>query len=272
MEPDVTAQPEPQPEPVRAAAEGQVLVITIDRPPANAIDTSTSRALYGAFDRLRRDPLLRVGIVTGAGDRFFSAGWDLKAAAQGESIEADHSPGGFAGLTEFFNIGKPVIAAVNGMAFGGGFELVLAADLVVAADHADFALTEVTLGLVADAGGLLRLPPRVPRAIALEYLLTGRLFGAAEAAQWGLVNKVVPAQEVMATARTLAAAICAAAPLAVAAVLEILRETEGMSVRDGYRILAGSGLPAYRAMLDSQDAREGARAFAERRRPAWRGR
>ncbi len=266
------SQPGPQPEPVRAAAEGQVLVITIDRPPANAIDTSTSRALYAAFDRLRRDPLLRAGIVTGAGDRFFSAGWDLKAAAQGESIEADHGPGGFAGLTEFLDIGKPVIAAVNGMAIGGGFELVLAADLVVAADHADFALTEVTLGLVADAGGLLRLPARVPRAITLEYLLTGRRFGAAEAAQWGLVNRVVPAAEVMATAHTLAASICAAAPLAVAAVLEILLETEGMSVRDGYRILAGKGLPAYRAMLDSQDAREGARAFAERRRPVWRGR
>ena len=261
-----------QPEPVRAAAEGQVLVITIDRPPANAIDTATSRALYAAFDRLRRDPSLRVGILTAAGDRFFCAGWDLKAAAQGESIEADHGPGGFAGLTEFFDIGKPVIAAVNGMAFGGGFELVLAADLVVAAEHADFALTEVTLGLVADAGGLLRLPARVPRAVALEYLLTGRRFGAAEAARWGLVNKVVPAAELMATARTLAEAICAAAPLAVAAVLEILRETEGMSVRNGYRVLTENPLPAYRAMLDSQDAREGAQAFAERRNPVWRGR
>ncbi len=165
-----------------------------------------------------------------------------------------------------------MIAAVNGLAFGGGFELLLAADLVVAADHADFALTEVTLGLVADAGGLLRLPARVTRAVALEYLLTGRRFGAAQAARWGLVNKVVPAAEVMATVRILAATICAAAPLAVAAVLEILREMEGMSVRDGYRVLAGSGLPAYRAMLGSQDAREGARAFAERRRPVWRGR
>ena len=257
---------------VRVAADGQVLVITIDRPPANAIDTGTSRALYAAFDQLRRDPSLRAGSLTGAGDRFVCAGWDLKAAAQGESIEADHGPGGFAGLTEFFDIGKPVIAAVNGLAFGGGFELLLAADLVVAAEHAEFALTEVTLGLVADAGGLLRLPARVPRAIALEYLLTGRRFGAAEAARWGLVNKVVPAAEVMDTARTLAAAICAAAPLSVAAVLEILRETEGMSVRDGYQVLTGGGLPAYRAMLDSHDAREGAQAFAERRKPVWRGR
>jgi crotonobetainyl-CoA hydratase len=267
-----SVQPESQPEPVRAEAEGQILVVTIDRPPANAVDTATSKALFAAFDRLRRDPSLRVGILTGGGDRFFCAGWDLKAAAQGESIEADHGPGGFAGLTEFFDIGKPVIAAVNGMAFGGGFELVLAADLVVAAEHADFALTEVTLGLVADAGGLLRLPARVPRAIALEYLLTGRRFGAAEAARWGLVNKVVPAAELMATARGLAAAICAAAPLAVAAVLEIVRETEGTSVPDGYQVLRRGALPAYRAMLDSDDAREGARAFAERRKPVWRGR
>jgi crotonobetainyl-CoA hydratase len=269
MERDVTPEPSA---PVRVVADGQVLVITIDRPPANAIDTSTSHALYAAFDQLRRDPILRVGILTGAGERFFSAGWDLKAAAQGESIEADHGPGGFAGLTEFFDIGKPVIAAVNGLAFGGGFELVLAADLVVAAEHADFALTEVTLGLVADAGGLLRLPARVPRAIALEYLLTGRRFAAAEAARWGLVNRVVPGAQVMAAARELASAICAAAPLAVAAVLEIARETEGTDVRAGYRILAGNGLPAYRAMLDSDDAREGARAFAERRKPVWRGR
>jgi crotonobetainyl-CoA hydratase len=262
---------QPEREPVRAVADGQVLVITIDRPPANAIDVGTSQALHAAFARLRDDPGLRTGILTGAGERFFCAGWDLKAAAGGESIEADHGPGGFAGLTEFFDVGKPVIAAVNGMAFGGGFELVLAADLVVAAEQASFALPEVTLGLVADAGGLLRLPARVPRAIALEYLLTGRRFGAAEAARWGLVNRVVPATQVMAAAAELAASICAAAPLAVAAVLEILRKTEGLSVPGGYRVLAGDGLPAYRAMLDSEDAREGARAFSERRKPVWRG-
>jgi enoyl-CoA hydratase/carnithine racemase len=259
-------------EPVQARVEGQVLVVILDRPKANAIDVATSRALYAAFSRLRDDPGLRVGILTAAGDRFFSAGWDLKAAAAGEGIEADHGPGGFAGITEFFDIGKPVIAAVNGLAFGGGFELVLAADLVVAAEHAEFALTEVTLGLVADAGGLLRLPARLPRAITVEYLLTGRRFTAAEAAQWGLVNRVVPAAELMPAARELAGAICAAAPLAVAAVLEILRRTEGTSVRDGYAVLRSGALPAYRAMLDSEDAQEGARAFAERRQPRWRGR
>ena len=257
---------------VRSAVDGQTLIITLDRPKANAVDVATSRALYEALDQLRSDPQLRVGILTGAGERFFSAGWDLKAAAAGEGIEADHGPGGFAGLTELFDLGKPVIAAVNGLALGGGFELVLAADLVVAAEHAEFGLTEVTLGLVADAGGLLRLPARVPRAIALEYLLTGRRIGAAEAARWGLVNRVVPAAALLDVARELATAICAAAPLAVAAVLEILRETEGMDIRAGYEILHSGGLPAYRAMLDSEDAREGARAFTEARSPVWRGR
>ncbi len=261
-----------QQEAVRTAVDGQTLIVTLDRPKANAIDVATSRALYEALDRLRSDPRLRAGILTGAGERFFSAGWDLKAAAAGEGIEADHGPGGFAGLTEFFDIGKPVIAAVNGLALGGGFELVLAADLVVAAEHAEFALTEVTLGLVADAGGLLRLPARVPRAIALEYLLTGRRIGAAEAARWGLVNRVVPAAALLDAARELAGAICAAAPLAVAAVLEIVRETDGMGVRAGYETLRSGSLAAYRAMLDSEDAREGARAFAESRRPVWRGR
>jgi crotonobetainyl-CoA hydratase len=256
---------------VQARTDGPVLVITLDRPKANAIDVPTSQALYAAFDRLRREPGLRVAILTGAGERFFSAGWDLKAAAAGEGVAADHGPGGFAGLTEFFDIGKPVIAAVNGLAFGGGFELVLAADLVVAAEHAEFALTEVTLGLVPDAGGLLRLPARLPRPVAVEWLLTGRRISAAEAARWGLVNRVVPAGDLMPAALELAHAICASAPLSVAAALEIMRETEGTAVAEGYRRLRGGGLPAYQRMLDSDDAREGVRAFTERRPPRWTG-
>jgi len=257
---------------VEARADGPVLVITLDRPKANAIDVPTSRALYAAFDRLRSDDGLRVAVLTGAGERFFSAGWDLKAAAGGEGIEADHGPGGFAGLTELFDLGKPVIAAVNGLALGGGFELVLAADLVVAAEHAEFALTEVTLGLVPDAGGLLRLASRLPRPIAAEWLLTGRRIGAEEAARWGLVNRVVPLAGLRPAALELARAISAAAPLSVAAALEIMRATEGTSVAEGYRIMRGDGLPAYRRMLDSDDAREGVRAFAERRPPRWTGR
>jgi crotonobetainyl-CoA hydratase len=257
---------------VRVSADGPVLVITLDRPKANAIDVATSRALYGAFDRLRCDAGLRVGVLTGAGERFFSAGWDLHAAAAGEGIDADHGPGGFAGLTEFFDLGKPVIAAVNGLALGGGFELVLAADLVVAASHAEFGFPEATLGLVPDAGGLLRLPGRVPRPIAVEWLLTGRRVDALEAARWGLVNRVVPLDGLMPAALELARAVSASAPLSVAAALEIMRATEGADVAEGYRIMRGDGLPAYRRMLSSDDAREGARAFAERRPPRWTGR
>lgn len=258
--------------PVSTHTVGQVLVITINRPPVNAIDVATSLSLYEAFCRLRDNDELRIGVVTGAGERVFSAGWDLKAAAAGESLEADHGSGGFAGLTEFTDLGKPVIAAVNGLALGGGFELVLAADLVVAAEHAEFALTEVTLGLVADSGGVLRLPKRLPRVVALEYLLTGRRLTAAEAMTWGLVNRVVSGRDLARAALCLAESVCAAAPLAVSAVLEIIRETESADVHEGFEIMRSGRLPAYRAMLDSQVAREGPQAFADRRTPVWQGR
>jgi crotonobetainyl-CoA hydratase len=256
---------------VQLVAHDGVLVITLDRPKANAVDVQTSHALYRAFARLHDDPALRVGIVTGAGDRYFSAGWDLKAAADGEPVDADHGPGGFAGLTEFFALDKPVIAAVNGLAIGGGFELALAADLVVAAERAEFALTEALLGLIPDSGGVLRLPRRLPRAVAMELLLTGRRMGAPEAQRWGLVNLVVPDDQVLDSAIDLARQVCRAAPLSIAAIKEVIRETEGMSVPAAYQRLREGDLPRYRAMLGSSDAREGPMAFAERRAPHWHG-
>jgi crotonobetainyl-CoA hydratase len=256
---------------VRTDAANGVLTITLDRPKANAIDVSTSRALYSAFAQLQDDPALRVAIITGSG-RFFSAGWDLGAAAQGEAIDADHGPGGFAGLTEYFSLSKPVIAAVNGLAFGGGFELALAADMIVAAEHAEFALPEVKLGMIADSGGVLRLPRRLPRAIATELLLTGRRMSAQEAARWGLVNQVVPADALMQAAQALAETIVQNAPLALAAVKEVLRETEGQTVAQAYQQLRSGSLPGYRAMLTSDDAQEGPRAFGEKRAPHWSGR
>ena len=259
-------------EPVRMDVDHGVLVVTLDRPKANAIDVSTSRALYDAFRRLQEDQSLRVAVLTGAGDRFFSAGWDLKAAAAGEAVDADHGPGGFGGLTELFDRTKPVIAAVNGLALGGGLELALAADLIVVADHAELALPEVRVGLVADSGGLLRLPRRLPDAVAREMLLTGRRMPADEAGRWGLVNRVVPAKDLMATALALAGEVCAAAPLAVAAVEEILAATASLDVRDGFRRLRSGDLPSYELMLRSEDAVEGPRAFAEKREPRWRGR
>jgi crotonobetainyl-CoA hydratase len=258
-------------EAVRTTSANGVLTITLDRPKANAIDVATSRALYAAFKRLQDEPALRVAIITGSG-RFFSAGWDLGAATEGEAIDADHGPGGFAGLTEFFSLSKPVIAAVNGLAFGGGFELALAADLIIAADHVEFALPEVKLGMIPDSGGVLRLPRRLPRAIATELLLTGRRMSAQEAARWGLVSQVVPSDALMQSAQDLAASIVQNAPLALAAVKEVLRETDGQTVDQAYQTLRGGNLPGYRAMLVSEDAKEGPRAFGEKRAPRWSGR
>jgi crotonobetainyl-CoA hydratase len=256
-------------ESVTTAIDDEVLVITLDRPKANAIDIATSNALYQAFKWLADDPGLRVGIVTGAGERFFSAGWDLKA---GEAIDADHGPGGFAGLTEYFTLDKPVIAAVNGLAMGGGFELALAADLVVAADHAEFALPEATLGMIPDSGGLLRLARRLPAAIASEMLFTGRRISAAEAQRWGLVNRVTPSAVLLDIALELARRVCYSAPLAIAAIKEVTRATEGLAVPSAYRTMREGDLPRYRAMLTSMDAQEGPRAFAEKRPPVWQGR
>src|SRR3954470_14318360 len=191
-------------DPVRTEVIDGVLVVTLDRPTANAIDVPTSLALYDAFVRLEDDAALRVGVVTGGGERFFSAGWDLKAAAAGEAVDADHGPGGFAGLTELFGRRKPVIAAVNGLALGGGLELALAADLMVVADHAELALPEVRVGVVADSGGLLRLPRRLPDAVARELMLTGRRLSAEEAGRLGLANRVVPRAGLMDAALELA--------------------------------------------------------------------
>ena len=208
----------------------------------------------------------------GAGGRFFCAGWDLKAAAAGEDAGADHGPGGFAGLTELHGRAKPIIAAVNGVAAGGGFELALAADLVVAAEHADFRLPETGLGIIPDSGGVLWLPRRLPRPVAVELLLTGRPMTAAEACDRGLVNQAVPADQLMPAARALAAQIIRSAPLAVAAVLEVLDATETGSVPEGFAALRSGRLPRYAAMLASEDAAEGPAAFAARRPAVWKGR
>lgn len=258
-------------EPVRLEVDGSVLLVTLDRPRANAVDVATSHALHDAFQRLELDPSLRVAVLTGAGERFFSAGWDLKAAAAGEAVDADHGPGGFGGLTELFGRSKPVIAAVNGLALGGGLELALAADLMVVADHAELALPEVRLGLVADSGGLLRLPRRLPDVVAREMLLTGRRMTAGEAGRWGLANRVVPAADLLATALGLAREVSAGAPLAVAAVQEVLSATSGLDVQDGFRRLRSGDLAGYERMLRSDDAVEGPRAFAEGREPRWSG-
>ncbi len=254
---------------IRVERHSAILELTIDRPKANAIDSATSRELGEVFAGFRDDPQLRVAIISGAGERFFSAGWDLKAAAAGDS--EDYGPGGFGGLTELFDLEKPVIAAVNGYAAGGGFEIALACDLILASPSAVFSLPEVNRGFVPDAGGVLRLPKRLPRALAMELLLTGRELDAAEAERRGLVSRVVAVGELLPAARELAERIAAAAPLAIRAVKAIVDATAELPVEQGYAAMRGGGIPAYDRVLASEDAREGPRAFAEGRDPVWRG-
>ncbi len=190
--------------PVHVERRDAVLEVTLDRPKANAIDTATSREMGLIFQSFRDDPALRVAIVTGAGEQFFSAGWDLKAAAAGETPDSDFGVGGFGGIQELPDLNKPIIAAVNGMAVGGGFELALSADLIVAAEHARFALPEIKAGQLADAASI-KLPRRIPYHIAMELLLTGRWMAATEAERRGLVNEIVPAERLLDRAREIAA-------------------------------------------------------------------
>ena len=244
--------------------------MVIDRSKANALDAATSRLMGAAFQAFRDDPAYRVAILTGAGERFFSAGWDLSAASEGESYEADWGVGGFGGFTELEGLNKPVICAVNGIAAGGGFEMVLAADLVVAADNARFLLPEASLGFPPDIGSV-RLPRQIPPLVAKEMLLTGRHMGVEEAKLWGLVNKVVTSVELMDTARRLAERICQAAPLAVQAILDMIRATSHMGVAEALAHIRTGKVASYRAALDSSDAVEGPQAFAEKRPPRWKG-
>ncbi|KAA0084529.1 carnitinyl-CoA dehydratase [Mycolicibacterium sp. P9-64] len=255
---------------VRVDIDGPILIVTLDRPKVNAIDAATSRALHEAISLLHTDDALRAAVVTAAGQRIFSAGWDLKAVNDGEAAHADHGNGGFAGITELFGRTKPIVAAVNGSAYGGGVELMLAADLAVASEAATFAFPEARLGVVPDAGGVSRLAARLPRALAVELLLTGRTFSAAEAQQWGLINRVVAAADVLDDALRVARTLCEAAPISVAATLEIIEATQGLSDQKAFETVR-SDLELARLVPYSEDAAEGARAFAERRPPRWLG-
>jgi crotonobetainyl-CoA hydratase len=257
--------------PIRSERRGAVLEVTIDRPKANAIDAPTSRIMGEVFAGFRDDPALRVAILTGAGEKFFCPGWDLKAAAAGETPDADYGVGGFGGLQELKGLNKPVIAAVNGIAFGGGFEIALSADLIVAAAHATFALPEIRSGTLADAA-TIKLPRRMPYHIAMELLFTGRVMDAEEARHWGLVNEIVPADRLMARARALAELLASGPPLVFAAIKETIRETAHLSIQQAFDLVTKRRLGTVDVLYDSDDQKEGARAFAEKRPPVWKGR
>ena len=257
--------------PLNITKDAGILEVLLDRPKANAIDAATSREMSRIFAEFRDDPELRVAILTGAGEKFFSAGWDLSAAAEGEAVESDYGEGGFGGFPELPGLTKPVIAAVNGYAVGGGFEIAMSADMIVAASHAQFWLPEAQLGILPDAG-TLRLPRLLPRALAMEMLLTGRRMDAIEAHDRGLVNLLADPGNLMEQARGLARQIAAAAPLSIAAILDIERQTAPLSLKEAYGLLRSGKIESYQTMLDSEDAVEGPRAFAEKRDPVWKGR
>ena len=266
------------PNAVQVSRNGHVLEVCLDKPKVNAIDFEMSRQLGAAFTELHDDPELRVGILTAAGDNIFSAGWDLKALNAGETQldnwweDGDYGDGSFAGLTENWTLNKPVIAALNGLAIGGGFELAMSCDLLIASDHVEFGLPELPLGMVPDAGALQRLPRRLPYNVAMEMFLLGRRLTAHEAASFGLVNKVVPHDELMTAARGWANQLAKAAPLALQTVKEVLRSIECVRLEAAFDTMRTGDLPTYRAMLKSEDAKEGVAAFVEKREPRFKGR
>jgi crotonobetainyl-CoA hydratase len=254
---------------IRTERRGAVLEITIDRPKANAIDLPASRRLNDVVTEFRDDPDLRVAIITGAGERFFSPGWDLKAAAAGEKSDEDWGVGGFGGLNYPRNLNKPVIAAVNGIACGGGFEIVLGTDIIVMEEHARFALPEINVGVLADAG-TIKLRRRIPYHVAVEFLLTGRWMDAAEAKHWGLANHVVPKGAALGKAREIAEQLAAGPPLLFPAIKQLLRHTETVPEHEAFEL--HDSLDLVQRVVRSDDLKEGTRAFAEKRPPRWTGR